>query len=86
MALFESGVEPIAIPTVARRVFDVTGAGDTVVATLAVALAAGFPLREAVGWSNVAAGIVVEKQGTATLNAEELLSHQEDLKLVRPVV
>ncbi|MGA7412698.1 MAG: D-glycero-beta-D-manno-heptose-7-phosphate kinase [Bryobacteraceae bacterium] len=83
MALFESGSEAISIPTEARRVFDVTGAGDTVVATLAVALAGGLPLREAVGWANVAAGIVVEKPGTATVSLEELFSHHENSKLAR---
>ena len=60
-----------------------TGAGDTVVATLAVALAGGLPLREAVGWANVAAGIVVEKPGTATVSLEELFSHHENSKLAR---
>ncbi len=83
MALFESGSEAVSIPTEARRVFDVTGAGDTVVATLAVALAAGLPLREAVGWANVAAGIVVEKPGTATASLEELFSHHENSNLAR---
>lgn len=83
MALFECGAEAISIPTEARRVFDVIGAGDTVVATLAVALAAGLPLRQAVGWANVAAGIVVEKPGTATVSLEELFSHHENSKLAR---
>jgi rfaE bifunctional protein kinase chain/domain len=83
MALFESGSAAILIPTEARRVFDVIGAGDTVVATLAVALAGGLPLREAVGWANVAAGIVVEKPGTATVGLEELFSHHENSKLAR---
>jgi rfaE bifunctional protein kinase chain/domain len=83
MALFESGSEAVSIPTEARRVFDVTGAGDTVVATLAVALAGGLPFREAVGWANVAAGIVVEKPGTATVSLEELFSHHENSKLAR---
>jgi rfaE bifunctional protein kinase chain/domain len=83
MALFEKGTDAISIPTEARKVFDVTGAGDTVVATLAVALAAGLPLRQAVGWANVAAGIVVGKPGTATASLEELFSHHENSKLAR---
>jgi rfaE bifunctional protein kinase chain/domain len=74
MSLFESGFPPVSISTVARKVFDVIGAGDTVVAILAVALAGGFPLREAVFWANAGAGIVVGKPGTATVGLEELLA------------
>ncbi|MBV1776774.1 D-glycero-beta-D-manno-heptose-7-phosphate kinase [Burkholderiaceae bacterium DAT-1] len=59
-------------PTVAREVFDVSGAGDTVIATLAAMLAAGETLPEAMRWSNRAAGIVVGKLGTAVATAEEL--------------
>lgn len=77
MALFEPGLEPVFIPTVARKVFDVVGAGDTAVATLAVALAASLPIREAVALSNIAAGIVVEKYGTASVSIEELLKHED---------
>ena len=55
-----------------HRVFDVTGAGDTVVATLAAALAVGAPLADAVRLANVAAGIVVAKPGTATVRPQEL--------------
>ena len=65
MALFEPGLAPVLIPTVARKVFDVVGAGDTAVATLAVALAASMPISKAVALANIAAGIVVEKHGTA---------------------
>jgi D-beta-D-heptose 7-phosphate kinase/D-beta-D-heptose 1-phosphate adenosyltransferase len=83
MALFEHGSLPVLIPTVARRLFDVVGAGDTAVATLAVALAAGLPLREAVVWANIAAGIVVEKHGTAAVGIEELLGHEEATGLIR---
>jgi D-beta-D-heptose 7-phosphate kinase/D-beta-D-heptose 1-phosphate adenosyltransferase len=73
MALFQPGhAEPLTIPTEARKVFDVVGAGDTVVAALAVALAADVPLAEAVKLANLAAGIVVEKTGTATLTFDEL--------------
>src|SRR5439155_4791732 len=63
-----------SIPAVAREVSDVTGAGDTVVATLALALAAGATLNEAAVLANHAAGIVVAKFGPATVLREELLS------------
>jgi bifunctional ADP-heptose synthase (sugar kinase/adenylyltransferase) len=53
-------------------VYDVTGAGDTVVAVLAVALGRGLPLADAVGLANTAAGIVVGKVGTSTVSLEEL--------------
>lgn len=62
-----------AIPSVAREVSDVTGAGDTVVATLALAMAAGASLAEAAMLANQAAGIVVGKFGPSTVTAEELL-------------
>ncbi len=67
------GVPPVHIPARARRVFDVTGAGDTVVAVLAMALAAGFSLQEAAAMSTEAAGRVVQMPGTATVTLEELL-------------
>jgi rfaE bifunctional protein kinase chain/domain len=60
------------VPTMAREVFDVSGAGDTVIATLAVMLGAGMPLPEAVTTANRAGGIVVGKLGTATVTKEEL--------------
>lgn len=72
MSLFREGCAPLHIATVARRVFDVTGAGDTVVSTLAVALAAGSALEQAVHLANLTAGIVVGKRGTATVTLEEL--------------
>ena len=62
------------IPTVAREVFDVTGAGDTVAAALALALAAGATLCDAAMLANHAAGLVVGKIGTATTSASELLA------------
>jgi len=62
------------IPTVAREVYDVTGAGDTVIATLALALASGASLEEAAVLANHAAGVVVGKVGTASVTREELLS------------
>ena len=72
MSLFVRGGKPLHIPTAAREVFDVTGAGDTVVATLALALAAGAALPEAAVLANYAAGVVVGKLGTATANPDEL--------------
>lgn len=74
MALFEKGKELVTIPTTAREVFDVTGAGDTVIATLALGLAAGAQFCEAAALANIAAGVVVGKVGTATVNREELLA------------
>jgi rfaE bifunctional protein kinase chain/domain len=58
----------------AREVFDVTGAGDTVIATLATLVAAGMSLREALPWANRAGGLVVGKFGTATVSFEELFA------------
>ncbi|MEQ1918041.1 MAG: D-glycero-beta-D-manno-heptose-7-phosphate kinase [Elusimicrobiota bacterium] len=74
MSLFESGARTriTHIPTQAREVFDVSGAGDTVISTLTLALAAGAPLRRAAALANHAAGIVVAKLGTATTDCKEL--------------
>jgi D-beta-D-heptose 7-phosphate kinase/D-beta-D-heptose 1-phosphate adenosyltransferase len=74
MSLFErdGGVRHTAFPAQAREVFDVTGAGDTVIGVLALAVAAGATLREAAYLANQAAGIVVAKVGTATATREEL--------------
>jgi rfaE bifunctional protein kinase chain/domain len=74
MALFEQEKKPVEIPTTAQQVFDVTGAGDTVIATLALALAAGTALPEAAMLANYAAGVVVGKIGTATVSPEEVLA------------
>lgn len=71
MSLFGKD-EVIHIPTVAREVFDVSGAGDTVIATLATMLGSGKTVPEAVNIANRAGGIVVGKLGTATVTAEEL--------------
>lgn len=71
MTLFADG-GPVDIPTEARDVYDVTGAGDTVVAVIAVALGCSVPLEKAVRIANVAAGIVVGKVGTASVTLEEL--------------
>lgn len=72
MSLFREGFAPLHHPTHAREVYDVTGAGDTVIATLAAALAAGMGMAEAMQLANLAAGVVVGKLGTATVSISEL--------------
>jgi D-glycero-beta-D-manno-heptose-7-phosphate kinase len=74
MLLCQRGQKPFHIPTVAQEVFDVSGAGDTVIATFTLAIAAGALPIEAAILSNHAAGIVVGKIGTATTSTEELLA------------
>lgn len=74
MTLFQPNHQPVHIPAVARYVYDVTGAGDTVVATLALALAAGARLEQAARLANAAAGIKVSKVGTATVELRELMA------------
>lgn len=73
MALYEKSKRPVYIGAAAREVFDVTGAGDTVIATAAFVLAAGGKLKEAAVLANQAAGIVVGKLGTATTSPAEIL-------------
>lgn len=75
MALFETGAGKYRIPTMAREVFDVTGAGDTVIAALTAGLVRGLSLREAACFANIAAGIVVGKVGTATVTVKEIEAH-----------
>jgi rfaE bifunctional protein kinase chain/domain len=72
--LLEGDNDPVFVGTAAREVYDVTGAGDTVIATLAAALASGATMLEAANLANHAAGIVVGKLGTATVSGEELLN------------
>jgi D-beta-D-heptose 7-phosphate kinase/D-beta-D-heptose 1-phosphate adenosyltransferase len=72
MMLLESGNEPVFLSTQAREVFDVTGAGDTVIATLAGALASGQGLTAAAALANMAAGLVVRKIGVATVTPGEI--------------
>jgi D-glycero-beta-D-manno-heptose-7-phosphate kinase len=74
MALFGANGERFAIPSVARKVYDVSGAGDTVIAVLALALAGGAPIERAMQLANFAAGAVVEKLGTATASGDEILA------------
>ncbi|MBI4658271.1 MAG: carbohydrate kinase [Verrucomicrobia bacterium] len=73
MLLCKRDQQPFHIPTVAREVFDVSGAGDTVIATFTLAIAAGASPMEAAILSNHAAGVVVGKFGTATVSSEELV-------------
>jgi len=73
MALFGNRAQPTYIPTVAQEVFDVTGAGDTVISTLALGLVSGLSILEAAVLSNIAAGIVVGKLGTASVTPDELI-------------
>jgi rfaE bifunctional protein kinase chain/domain len=78
MLLVREGQAPVHVPTRAREVFDVSGAGDTVIATTMLALTAGANFREAAELANAAAGIVVGKLGTATTSPAELLAALED--------
>lgn len=78
MSLFEKDGDVTHIPTVAREVFDVTGAGDTVTGVVALCLAVGAVMADAAIIANTAAGIVVGKLGTATATKEEL-KHQLDI-------
>lgn len=74
MALLQENDQLVTIPTMAKEVFDVTGAGDTVAATLSLALASGCTMHDAAMLANHAAGIVVGKVGTASVSALELTS------------
>ena len=83
MTLLQADSAPIHLPTHAREVFDVTGAGDTVISVLAAALAAGESLPKAMRLANLAAGIVVGKLGTASVTPVELqaaFNQQEDIQ------
>ena len=73
MSLFEKGKKPARIKATAKEVFDVTGAGDSVISVLTLALASGASIKDAAKISNFAGGIVVGKLGTATVSQEELL-------------
>jgi rfaE bifunctional protein kinase chain/domain len=72
MTLFRGGEQHHHVPAHAREVFDVTGAGDTVVATMSLALAAGLSIEQAMELASVAAGIVVSKRGTSTVTPDEI--------------
>ena len=72
MTLFRNSAEPLRLSASAREVYDVTGAGDTVIGTLGVALASGFELAAAAELANIAAGLVVEQVGTTPVSIEDL--------------
>jgi D-beta-D-heptose 7-phosphate kinase/D-beta-D-heptose 1-phosphate adenosyltransferase len=78
MALLEDGRDMVTIPTMAKEVYDVTGAGDTVAATLSLGLASGCSMLEAAALANHAAGIVVGKVGTACVSMAELIEMLTD--------
>lgn len=81
MLVIPRGQPPSHVTTVAREVFDVSGAGDTAIATMLLALAAGADCREAAELANCASGVVVGKIGTATCTGRELLAFIHDLRL-----
>jgi len=81
MLLFEKDGNVTHIPTVAKEVFDVTGAGDTVTGVISLCLAVGADVTDAAIISNIAAGIVVGKLGTATVTKDELIHQLDMLKL-----
>jgi len=72
LTLFENRGEVTHIPTVAKQVFDVTGAGDTVIGAFSLGLASGMDLKSAAVLSNLAAGIVVGEVGTSAVTADDL--------------
>ncbi len=75
IALFEKSAAPYLVPALAREVYDVTGAGDTVIAVYTAAIASGTSRREAAEIANIAGGIVVGKFGTATVTADEIIHY-----------
>jgi D-beta-D-heptose 7-phosphate kinase/D-beta-D-heptose 1-phosphate adenosyltransferase len=81
MTLFERGRDPVHFPTLARTVYDVTGAGDTVVATISLALAGGASLAVTAELANLAAGIAVEQFGTAAITGDQLRRALRDGRL-----
>jgi D-beta-D-heptose 7-phosphate kinase/D-beta-D-heptose 1-phosphate adenosyltransferase len=85
MVLFSSDGVVHRVPTTARQVYDVVGAGDTVTAYLATLLAAGATVREAAVVANFAAGVEVEKPGAATVSADEVLAAYDDFMERNPV-
>jgi D-beta-D-heptose 7-phosphate kinase/D-beta-D-heptose 1-phosphate adenosyltransferase len=85
MALFDADTQhaaPWMIPTEAREVFDVSGAGDTVIAAFSAAIGSGADWRDAAMLANAAAGVVVGKMGTATVNPGEILDHYREQEAV----
>ena len=85
MTLFSKGARAFTVPAVARQVYDVSGAGDTVISTLTLALAVGAPIEKAVSLATLAAGVVVEKLGTATATPAEIRRFAEHEGVAKPV-
>jgi len=79
MSLFIRDEVPLNLPALARQVFDVTGAGDTVIATLAAGIAAGIPMPDAARIANIAAGLAVEQAGTTAIRLDYLSAHLNDI-------
>lgn len=82
MALFRPGVEPTRLPAAAREIYDVTGAGDTVIASMGVALGAGLDFGESSMLANAAAGVVVGQLGTAAISSEQLAHVIKELAII----
>ncbi|MBI5428152.1 MAG: D-glycero-beta-D-manno-heptose-7-phosphate kinase [Nitrospinae bacterium] len=78
MVLYQPKAEPVEIPTMAREVYDVTGAGDTATSVFGMAVFSGFDFREAAALANMAAGIVVGKVGTAVVTLKEINAFLEE--------
>ncbi len=81
MTLFETGessLRRVDLPTVARKIYDVTGAGDTALAAFAAGIAAGASREAAAHLANIAAGVVVGKRGTAIVTKDEILEHLDE--------
>ncbi|CAK0768700.1 D-beta-D-heptose 7-phosphate kinase / D-beta-D-heptose 1-phosphate adenylyltransferase [Gammaproteobacteria bacterium] len=72
------GVTPVHIPAIAKEVYDVSGAGDTVIATTAAGLVAGLPIQDALRLANLAAGVVIGKVGTTPITTDELVAALSD--------
>ncbi len=77
MTLFREGQPAMTVPTVARTIYDVVGAGDTALAALSISLGSGFDFSSSIHFANIAAGIAVGKQGTVAVTLSEVLEHAE---------
>jgi D-beta-D-heptose 7-phosphate kinase/D-beta-D-heptose 1-phosphate adenosyltransferase len=86
MMLFEKNKKPVNIPTQARSVYDVTGAGDTVVASLGLGISSGLSFSESAKIANIAAGIVVGKIGVSTTTIQEIMDFETSYKLKSDIV
>ena len=85
MTLFSKKAKPFTVPAVARQVYDVSGAGDTVISALTLAMSVGATMEQAVSLASLAAGVVVEKLGTATATPQEILRFAEHEGVALPV-